>query len=196
VRAPSPTSLGYMPMQVRVTWWAWSSQPPVGESVQLAGRFFVTHPQVQLREQAEGIGTHSWDVPPPSMPGPRATHTEPPVQVWAPQGIVLQSRHAMPDTFHVCVAPSHTTVCAQHGSTLSHDVCPLVHASPTFGDVTHPPASPAASGGTLASPASTPTGVETPPQATRTRAQIPERAMRSHLPRTAFARSSAAPDAC
>ena len=68
-------------MHVTVTWWAWSPQPFDGGRMQFGGRFFVTQPHVQSREQAVGIGTHSCDVPPPSMPDPRATHTEPPVHV-------------------------------------------------------------------------------------------------------------------
>jgi hypothetical protein len=65
----------------------------------------------------------------------------------------------------VWVAPSQTVVCAQHASTWSHDVCPVVHASPIFGEATQPPASPAASFATAASPASVPSDVDVPPQA-------------------------------
>ena len=76
-------------MHESVTCVAGSSQPFDGGSVQLEGRFFVTQPQVQLREHAAGIGAHSYDVlAPPSgtgTPEARATHTVPPVQVLVPQ---------------------------------------------------------------------------------------------------------------
>lgn len=68
-------------MQLSVTCSAGSSQPFDGVSVQFAGKFLVTQPQVQLREQALGIGMHPYDVLPPSMPAARVTHMVPPVQV-------------------------------------------------------------------------------------------------------------------
>lgn len=148
--------------------------------MQPEGRCFVTHPHVQSREQAAGIGAHSYDVlAPPSgvgIPGARATHTLPPAQVWGPQGTPAQSRQASPESFHVCVAPSHTTVGAQHGSTRSHEVCPAVHGSPMRGEATHAPVSAAASRGL---PASELAGTLTvPPHARRNTSEIQARFMR------------------
>jgi hypothetical protein len=68
-------------MQVTVGCSAGATQPFDGESVQFAGKCLVTHSHVQFRVQSAGIGSHAYDVLPPSTPEARVTHTVPPVHV-------------------------------------------------------------------------------------------------------------------